>query len=274
MRIAVTGGDGFIGRYAVEYLRENGHEALAIDRASGIDILEDKLETALKDVDGVIHLAGVLGTDELFDMVETAIDVNVKGTYRVLEACRKNEARFVGITMPQVWKNVYQTTKQCAQNLSYAWHENFQVPVSHVRAFNAFGPGQKHYGVQKILPTFALKAWRGEAIPVWGDGTQTVDLVYSADLGRMLADALQFGDCEVFDGGTGVAFTVNEVAEMVLEVTGSKAGIEYLPMRKGETKTDLVAKGDGWEKLGWRPEFRSSDLEETVLHYRRFATEG
>jgi UDP-glucose 4-epimerase len=272
MRIAVTGGDGFIGRYAVEYLAEQGHHAFSVDRASGVDILEDELESALKDVDGVLHLAGVLGTDELFDMVETAIEVNIKGTYRVLEACRANDARFVGITMPQVWKNVYQTTKQAAQNLSYAWHANFQVPVSHVRAFNAFGPGQKHYGVQKILPTFAVKAWSGEPIPVWGNGTQTVDLVHSADLGRMLAEALNFGDCEVFDGGTGVAFTVNQVAEMVLAVTGSKAGIEYLPMRKGETQTDLVAKGEGWDRLGWHPEFREQDLEQTVLHYRQYAT--
>ncbi|MGW1177355.1 NAD-dependent epimerase/dehydratase family protein [Kitasatospora sp. NPDC002543] len=272
MRYAVTGGDGFIGRYAMRYLREQGHEAVSVDRSSGVDLLEDKLRPTLEGVDGVIHLAGILGTEELFSSVEDAIDVNIKGTYRVLEACRANGARFVGITMPQVWQNVYQTTKQCAQNLSYAWHANFDVPVSHVRAFNAFGEGQKHYGVQKIVPTFAVRAWSGRPIPVWGDGEQTVDLVYSADLGRMLVEALGFGDREVFDGGTGVSFTVNEVARMVLEVTGSKAGIEYLPMRKGETRSaDLVAKGEGWDALGWHPEFRASDLEQTVVHYRQFA---
>ncbi|MBB6174596.1 UDP-glucose 4-epimerase [Nocardiopsis mwathae] len=271
MRVAVTGGEGFIGRYTVDHLRGRGHEAFAVDRSSGADILGEELTTALKGVDGVVHLAGILGTEELFDQVDEAIDINVKGTYRVLEECRINDARFVGITMPQVWKNVYQATKQCAQELSYAWRQNFGVPVSHVRAFNAFGPGQKHYGVQKIVPTFAVCAWNGRPIPVWGDGAQTVDLVYSADLGRMLADALDFGDCEVFDGGTGRAMTVREVAEMVLEITGSTAGIEYLPMRKGETKTDIVAGGEGWDRIGWRPEFRADDLERTVVFYRRFA---
>jgi UDP-glucose 4-epimerase len=272
MKYAVTGGDGFIGRYAVQHLSEQGHEVFAVDRASGIDILGDELAIALKGVDGVIHLAGILGTEELFSATEAAIDINVKGTYRVLEACRDNGARFVGITMPQVWNNVYQSTKRCAQDLSYAWNANFGVPVSHVRAFNAFGAGQKHYGVQKIIPTFALRAWRNLPIPVWGDGEQTVDLVHSADLGRMLAAALRFGDRQVFDGGTGQALTVNQVAQLVLEITGSTAGIEYLPMRKGETRSaDLVAKGEGWDLLGWHPEFREEDLEKTVVHYRQFA---
>ncbi|TDB90163.1 NAD(P)-dependent oxidoreductase [Actinomadura sp. KC216] len=272
MRYAVTGGDGFIGRYAIQHLRDLGHEAFSIDRASGIDIMEDKLEPALRGTEGVIHLAGILGTEELFDSVEAAIDVNIKGTYRILEACRNNGTRFVGITMPQVWSNVYQATKRCGQELSYAWNTNFGVPVSHVRAFNAFGPGQKHYGVQKIIPTFAVRAWSGQPIPIWGDGNQTLDLVHSADLGRMLVDALAFGDREVFDGGTGLALTVNEVAERVLAVTGSKAGVEYLPMRKGETATtDLVAKGEGWDLLGWHPEFREDELERTIVHYRQFA---
>jgi len=271
VHVAVTGGDGFIGKYVVDHLEREGHTTLSVDRASGVDIMDDKLTEVLEGADAVIHLAGVLGTDELFDMVEMAIDVNIKGTYRVLDACAATGARFVGITMPQVWKNVYQSTKLCAQNLSHAWNQNFQVPVSHVCAYNAFGPGQKHYGVQKILPTFAIAAWRGVPIPIWGDGEQTVDLVYAGDLGRMLADACKFGDCEEFDGGTGVAFTVNEVAEKVLEVTGSKAGVEHLPMRKGETKTDLVAGGRGWDKLGWQPEFRDEDFERTVLAYRRFA---
>lgn len=272
MRYAVTGGDGFIGRYAVEHLKGQGHEVFSVDRTSGVNLFDDDLHATLKGVDGVIHLAGILGTEELFDAVEPAIDINIKGTYRVLEACRENDARFVGITMPQVWRNVYQATKRCAQELSYAWHENLAVPVSHVRAFNAFGPGQKHYGVQKILPTFSVMAWNNRPIPVWGDGSQLVDLVYAADLGRMLADALDYGDREVFDGGTGVAFTVNEVAEMVLEVTGSTAGIEYLPMRKGETQAaDLVAKGEGWDRLGWRPTFQEKDFEGTVQFYRQFS---
>jgi nucleoside-diphosphate-sugar epimerase len=84
----------------------------------------------------------------------------------------------------------------------------------------------------------------------------------------MLVDAVDFGDDEIFDGGTAQAFTVNEIAEMVLDITGSKAGIEYLPMRRGETPTHIRATGSGWADLGWQPEFVYSQLVDTVVSYR------
>src|SRR6478752_5341040 len=93
------------------------------------------------------------------------------------------------------WANVYQATKLCSMKLATAWHRNFGVPVSHVRAFNAYGPGQK-YGVghpQKFLPTFASLAWRGEPIPIWGDGLQSVDPIHVDEVARMLVDATRFG---------------------------------------------------------------------------------
>lgn len=84
----------------------------------------------------------------------------------------------------------------------------------------------------------------------------------------MLVDAVRFPEDVVFDGGTGVAVTVTEIAEKVLEFTGSKAGIDYLPMRIGETKTNVAATGQGWDLLDWRPEFSWDHLQETVNWYR------
>jgi UDP-glucose 4-epimerase len=142
--------------------------------------------------------------------------------------------------------------------------------VSHVRAFNAYGPGQAHGPghPQKIVPTFARAAWQGLPVPVWGDGTQTVDLVHADDVGRMLVDAAGHGDDAVFDAGTGEAVTVNEVASIVLGITGSSAGVEYLPMRTGEEATTIVAKGEGWDRLDWRPVMDWQRLEDTVGWYR------
>ena len=268
MEIAVTGGTGFIGKYVVSHAREQGHKVRVFDKAFGSDILGP-----LDDLSGaecVIHLAGVLGTSELFDNPHTAIEVNIHGTLNIIEWCTANNAGFVGITMPPVFPSVYTATKICTDRLATAWYFAKGLKVSKVRAFNAYGPGQKHGPghPQKILPTFATEAWNNRPIPIWGNGKQTVDLVHADDLGRMLVDATKFTDDETFDGGTGTAVTVNDLAEFVLEVTGSKAGIEYLPMRDGETPTHIVATGEGWSRLAWAPEFSWERVASAIEWYK------
>lgn len=275
MRIMITGGDGFIGQAAARAAEAAGHEVSSFDRARGLDITSVKLvRDAFEDIDPhhVIHLAGVLGTAELFDDPHLAVDVNVHGTLNVLEACQKHGAGYTAITMPPVFPSVYTATKVCADRLATAWHHAFAVPVSHVVAFNAYGPGQKHGPghPQKIIPTFATEAWAGRPIPVWGDGEQTVDLVHADDVGRMLVEATAFGGNETFDAGTGYELTVNQIADYVNEVTGNTAGIAYLPMRKGEQPTNIVAVGQGWDLLDDEriPAMDWDRLRDTIESYR------
>jgi UDP-glucose 4-epimerase len=268
MKLAVTGGGGFLGQAAIAAAENAGHDAWSFDRAHGDDILGDL--DRLDGADVVVHLAGMLGTSELFDDAEAAVQANVVGTLRVLRWCQANGAGYVGISMPPVFPSVYTATKVCASRLATAWHTAYGLPVSHVRAFNAYGPGQK-YGdghPQKILPTFARAAWEGEPLPVWGDGEQTMDLVHADDVGRMLVDAAAHGDDVTFDAGTGHAVTVNELAEFVLEQTGSTAGVEHLPMRTGETPTRIVAEGEGWGRLDWKPSHEWSRVAAAVEWYR------
>jgi UDP-glucose 4-epimerase len=268
-RVVVTGGRGFIGGPVCDELTKRGFEPDIFGLEEGGIEDANRVYDFVEGAEFVIHLAGVLGTHELFDSVRQAIDINVKGTVNVLDACWRHNACYVGITMPQVFPSVYTATKVAATKLATAYHYNFGLGVSHVRAFNAFGPGQA-YGPghpQKIVPTFAIKALRGEPIPIWGDGEQGVDLIHTSDLAIMLVDASQFTDDQVFDGGTGQSFTVNEVADMIKEIAGSKAPNEYLPMRRGEAPTQIVATGEGWDTLGWQPRFRHRDLVDTVNWY-------
>lgn len=276
MKVMVTGSGGFIGGAVKHFLELRGDEVVPYDRVDGNDVQDaEKLLEVSKGCDAVIHLAGVLGTHELFDTIHEAIDVNIKGTVNVLEACRANGATYTGISMPPVFKSIYTATKVCTGWIASGFHETYGLPVSHVRAYNAFGPGQ-HHGPghpQKIVPTFAVNAWARRPIPIWGDGTQTVDLVHTTDLARMLVDATNFGDDVTFDGGTGVPFTVNEVADMVAEIVGKGAAfVEYLPMRRGEKPTHIVATGAGWDRLDWKPEFRHEDLVDAVNSYKDHPT--
>lgn len=266
----VSGGAGFIGSYVCKALVAEDHEPVVFDRP--LDVCSSSDLHSIGAVDAVIHLSGKLGTAELFDGFDEAVDVNVKGTQRVLDFCRRVDASYVGITMPEVWANVYQATKRCARILATAWHESYGVPVSHVCAFNAFGVGQKHGPghPQKIIPTFASRAWAGEPLTIWGDGEQTVDLISASEVARVLVGALNFGDDETFDAGSGTEWTVNDVAKYVIEATGSSSEIVHEKMRDGERPhTRLCASGAGWDLLGWKPGLDLSELDATILSYRK-----
>lgn len=276
MRIAVTGGKGFIGSHVAAWAERMGHQVGFFDRREGFDILGDL--QSLEGTDAVIHLAGVLGTMELFDDVENAVNVNTIGSLRIAQWCLEHDAQYVGILVPDVFPSIYCATKAAAHRLTTALHLAKGLRVSHVTAFNAHGPGQA-YGVghpRKFGPTFSMAAWRKEGIPIWGDGKALVDPVRAADVGRMLVDACSHGDDVVFDGGTGLAVTVNEIADYVAEVAGSSTPHAYEPMRIGEDPTGNVAAiGRGWDRLDWRPDTNwRKALVETVLWYREPALRG
>lgn len=268
MRVAISGSGGFIGSAVARAVADAGHEVIPFDKVNGNDILGDL--SGLNRAEHVIHLAGVLGTSELFDTAEEAVDVNVKGTVRILNWCKDNGAGYTGVTLPPVFRSVYTATKMCADALTTAWHEAFGVPTSTVRAFNVFGIGQK-WGPghpQKFLPTFATRAWAGKPIQIWGDGEQTMDVVSTGDLARMFVDAIRHGDNVLFDAGCGEEISVNEFAAHVLKVTGSTAGVEYLPMRIGEVPSRIKAEGEGWDRLDWRPRLDWDEVDEAINWYR------
>lgn len=266
--LAITGGNGFIGRATQK-------AAKAIGRYDDIVILDrpDSIMGSFHKINGaqhVIHLAGMLGTSELFDSPEEAINVNIRGTVRVLEWCRRNNAGFTGITMPPAFPSVYAATKVAADRFASAWHHGYGLRVSKVRAFNAYGAEQKHgpNHPQKILPTFATEAWAGRPIPIWGDGNQLIDMVHVDDVATMLVVATAFGHDETFDAGTGYGITVNALAAAVLDITGSMAGVKHLPMRKGEVPSKICAEGEGWSLAQWKPEFHWSKIHRAVMAYK------
>jgi UDP-glucose 4-epimerase len=273
MNVVITGGSGFIGNYIQEALQQRGpriDEVVVLDKRDGFDVTEDKIEEVTEDFDVVIHLAGVLGTEELFYNSENAVDVNIKGTLRVLESCRDYTARYLSITMPNAWLNLYQATKRAAYDLASVFHENYGLETLHVKAFNVFGKGQKVHGVQKIIPTFATAAWRREPIPIWGDGRQKVDLIHAADVARVFVDLLWATpwDNRIVEAGSEQSLTVNDVARVVLNRTHSDAGVQHLPMRRGEQGSIAVSTGQNLHLIEGRPKLRMHELLETIDWYK------
>lgn len=243
-RILVTGGEGFIGKHVQRVLTESGIPYDTMDIGGNPTWRHDITEPIpiqVRDYSRVIHLAGVLGTHELFDDVHTAIDVNIKGTVNVLNLCRREGASLTGITMDHVWVNPYETTKLAAERLARAWSREYNIPVNYMTVYNAYGEYQAHGPghPQKIIPTFAVNAWQQKALPVWGDGTQIVDLVYAGDVAAGLVANTHR------DGGYGRPRSVLNVARLVWEhINGDlPLKIDFLKMRRGEhlPKRDPVA---------------------------------
>jgi len=255
----VVGGRGFLGRAIVEELLQRGWDVRVIDPSSGkggdlpsgvehlaASILDrGALVEAFAGADTVYHLAGKLGTSELDDDIEGAVEVNVLGTVRLFEAAVDAGVRRVFYpTKPNVWANTYTITKYASERLAALYHRSGRIEITSLRYFNAYGPGQSLGPIRKIFPVFAACALRGRPLQIFGDGEQVVDMIYSRDLARL---TVEFGTsdavpAETYDCGTGRGMTVNEVAEAINKAVGNRAGITHVAMRKGEVPgTKLVA---------------------------------
>lgn len=285
--ILVTGGTGFIGSYVVDRLARDGHNVTVLSRnhASQPDPRprvtnfwgdirdETSVFEAMAHVDGFIHLAGVLGTQETIQNPRPAVDTNILGGLNVLEAAARYDVPGVNIAVGNFWENnPYSITKNSVERFADMYNKYRGTRIAVVRAMNAYGPRQSvaaPYGtskVRKIMPSFIHKALNGDPIEVYGDGTQIMDMVYVTDVADILVDALYlaqesipyteplpgFDDRHitsypVFEAGTGVRTSVIEIAREVLNATrdhtlvvpGQKR-IVNLPMRPGETGTTPV----------------------------------
>lgn len=252
-KVLITGGSGFIGKHLAGLLQEKGYKVAILDRSDknipkDIKVFKgdvrDKaiVDKAMKGMDYVYHLAGLLGTEELLFNTVEATDVNVIGTLRIIEAATKNKTKLVLISKPNPWLNTYSITKETSEKFALMYRKEFGLNVVIVKWFSVYGPGQKHYGVQKAVPTFIVNAIEGKPLPVFDKGQQTADFIFTSDAVRatMLVGESEKAEGQIIEIGTGEETKVIDLAKMVIRMTGSKSKIEYLPMRKGEDRNARV----------------------------------
>jgi dTDP-glucose 4,6-dehydratase len=291
----VTGGAGFLGSHLCEYLLTRSYRVICIDNldSSSLANLEhirdgdfvflyhDVIEHIRIDepVDVVYHLAALASPIDYLRMPLHSLKVGSYGTHHALGLAKFKRARFLLASTSEVygdplvhpqpesyWGNVnpvgprgvYDEAKRYAEALTMAYHRQQGVDTCIVRIFNTYGPRMRPND-GRAIPTFVRQALEGQPITVFGEGTQTRSFCYVDDLIRGLVLLAESGEHLPVNIGNPREFTLNELAETVLRVTGSSSEIVYeaLPIDDPQVRQPDITRAK--QVLGWEPEI---ELEE------------
>jgi len=290
-KILVTGGNGFIGHHVVDNLLSKGYEVTVLDRFGkkttweGVNYfvgdIKDKeaVSDAISKHDGVINLAGILGTAEMISTPLDSIQVNICGAINVYEAIKRFEKKAVHITVGNyTWLNTYAITKFASERFALMYNKEFGTKIAVVRGLNVYGAWQKHKPVKKVVPNFILSALKDEPIVVYGDGDQLLDVIYAEDMAEVLVRALVLDHGvynTVMEAGSGKLVTANELAKTIIRIAKSKSKLKHVPMRAGEPKKSIT-QGDP-STLAPLKYLPTTNLEEglkrTIDWYRKYYKE-
>ena len=287
--VLVTGGAGFVGSHIVDRLSpENKVTVLdnlftgslsnlegSKDRITFIegDILDQALvKDLVSEADYIFHLAANVGNikslkDPHFDM-----NVNIKGMLNLLEACRNSnvkrlvysssgaifgEAKYLPIDEdhPLNPESPYAVSKLAAEKYAFAFYKVYGIPTTSVRYFNIYGPRQDTSEYANAVSIFLGKTSKGESLTIYGDGEQTRDLVFIGDVvaANLLAAIHPAAAGEIFNIATGLATTINQITEIIKEVSGRESQINFAPSRAGEVLHSRATIEKASKLLGYSP---------------------
>ena len=293
MRVLVTGAAGFIGRWVVGELLERGHTVLPIDNLAAGD--EANLQAFVghpgflpfevgdvrdagscrrwtAEVDAVAHLAASISVQDSIDDPASTFENDVVGTFNLLEGARTAGARMlfmstcmvydrantpdgIGETHPTKPASPYAASKLSGEALTLSYHHAFGLPTTVVRPFNTYGPFQRSVGEGGVVAIFIRRSLLGEELRIYGDGTQTRDLLYVEDCARFVCDALVSDAVigRIVNAGTGVDVSVNELAALVQP---DPSRIVHVPHIHPQSEIAVLRCDSRVARrvLGWEPE--------------------
>ena len=296
--VLVTGGAGFIGSNLTDRLSP-GNRVIVLDNlSSGLmsnlekskdritfikgDILDKELlKDVVAEVEFVFHLAANVGNvksieDPLFDM-----EVNIKGTINLLEACLNSniqrlvysssgaifgEAKYLPVDEdhPLNPQSPYGVSKLAAEKYCFAFYKVHNLPITALRYFNAYGPRQGSSGYVNIIAKFFQRIREGKPLMIFGDGKQTRDFVFVEDIvkANILAATNPAAVGEIFNIATGRENDVNELVNIINRLSSRKNRVIYADSRAGEVKHSRASIEKARRILGYNPEI---NLEEGMF---------
>ena len=306
-RILITGGAGFIGTHLCKKLLMMGHEVFCLDnlftgsKSNLSDMMaHPRFHFLLQDVTVPVELE----VDEIYSLACPAspvhyqynpvktIQTSILGAINVLELARNKGARVLQASTSEVygdpvvhpqredyWGNVnpigirscYDESKRCAETLFFDYHRQYGVDIKVVRIFNTYGP-MMHPNDGRVVSNFIVQALKNEDITIYGKGMQTRSFCYIDDL---IAGMIKMMESEQgFTGplnlGNPSEFTIIELAQNILDLTGSNSNLSFKPLPQddpGKRKPDIqLAK----RKLSWEPKINLDDgLKRTISYFKQ-----
>lgn len=270
---------------------ENLAEALKDPRVKiydvGGDITQpDILEAAFEGADGVFHFAA-LWLLQCWDFPRSAFKVNIEGTYNVIEACvKKDVKRLVYSSSASVYgdavqepmtedhpymnTNFYGATKVAGEQMARAFHHRYGLDYVGLRYMNVYGPRQDYKGayiavIMKMLDNLD----KGVPPTIYGDGSQAYDFVYVGDCALANVKAMQSeATDQYYNVGTGKRTSIKEIAEMLLELTGSDLDVQYEPQGQTFVKNRIGCPKKAAEEIGFTAEMDLRDGMKKLIEWR------
>jgi len=311
-RVLVTGGAGFLGSHLCDRLINDGHDVLCVDnfytgrRANIAHLLDHANFEVMRhdvtfplyvEVDEIYNLACPAAPIHYqFDPVATT-KVSVHGAINMLGLAKRVKAKVFQASTSEVYgdplvhpqpesywghvnpiglRSCYDEGKRCAETLFFDYHRQHKVRIKVARIFNTYGP-RMHVNDGRVVSNFIVQALKGEDITIYGDGSQTRSFCYCSDLVEAFVRFMATGD-EVtgpMNLGNPVEFTIRELAEKVIALTGASSKLVLKPLPADDPKQRQPDITYARKELGWEPTVQLEDgLKKTIAYFDEFLRNG
>jgi dTDP-glucose 4,6-dehydratase len=306
MRVLITGAAGFLGSHLTDRFLADGHLVVGLDNfitgspdniahLTGnprFEFVQHNISTytyVAGPLDGVLHFASPASPIDYLEHPIATLKVGALGTHNALGLAKAKNARFFLASTSEVygdplvhpqpesyWGNVnpigprgvYDEAKRFAEAMTMAYHRAHNVDTRIVRIFNTYGPRMRPYD-GRVVSNFIVQALQGEPITIYGDGKQTRSFCYVDDEIEGIYRLFMRGDNEPTNVGNPNEFTVTQLAELVVELTGTQSQVEYKPLPQDDPKVRQPDITRARKMLGWEPRISLQDGVSRTIEYFR-----